>query len=53
MAISKTICPFFRGTAITKGLFPRRGFLPPHEGMQDSVLVQLIATNPLSAACHP
>ena len=44
MAMSRTMCPFLRGTAITKGLLPRRVFFPPQEGMHDSVLVQPIAT---------
>src|SRR5580704_14888131 len=43
IAMSRTTFPFSRGTAMTKGLLPSRVSFPPHAGMHDSVLVQLIA----------
>src|SRR5579872_1230896 len=53
MAISKTTWPSFRGTAITRGLFPNLGSIPPQGGILAMVLVKLMAIMPASAACQP
>src|SRR4051812_49212199 len=53
IAMSKTICPSFLGTAITNGLFPSRASHPPHGGIFAIVLVAQMPMQPASAACHP
>src|SRR5690554_1412828 len=53
MAISKTIGPSFLGTAMTSGLLPSTGSLPPHAGMLGVVLVKHIPIHPASTACQP
>src|SRR5579862_6585128 len=51
--MSSTTGPFALGTAMTSGLLPMHGTVPPHGGRLGMVLVQQIPITPAWAACQP
>src|SRR5258706_2682563 len=51
--MTRMIGPGFQGTAITNGLLPSLGTLPPQGGIPAMALVKHIPMHPASAACQP